>query len=327
MTLMRGIVPRICLNFVYKSIQVVKIRKNAFTLIELLVVISIIALLVSILLPAMSQAREQARMAVCSVHVSGIGKAVLIYINDSRDQLPNPGVCRNNKTQTAQSAIGFNNQHCSNPFPYWEYSATWRSMQCDGPAELGCIYLAGLLENDSDIVFCPSFHGYTGNGYAGQRNPLGWGYNAWNARGDPSHWNYYGINSTRNQHMRPEDEAKIGWYNGSVSYGVRFLLDLGIKNISRTRSSMSYLADRWQANTGYWDTHIDEIAHSYQGAAEARLHGWYFDGHVNRISLDKSQYFCSSGTLPDGYMNNGSVTGYPALTWEIIFEDKPYPLN
>ena len=59
-----------------------KTRKSGFTLIELLVVIAIIALLVSILLPALNQAREQAKMAVCSVHVSGMGKAVAMYVND-----------------------------------------------------------------------------------------------------------------------------------------------------------------------------------------------------------------------------------------------------
>ncbi len=55
------------------------LRNIGFTLIELLVVVSIIALLVSILLPALSKAREQAKKAVCGTQLHQIGLAAYEY--------------------------------------------------------------------------------------------------------------------------------------------------------------------------------------------------------------------------------------------------------
>lgn len=52
---------------------------KAFTLIELLVVVSIIALLVSILLPALGKARDQAKTIVCLAHQQQIGLGLLQY--------------------------------------------------------------------------------------------------------------------------------------------------------------------------------------------------------------------------------------------------------
>ncbi len=61
---------------------------RAFTLIELLVVISIIALLVGILLPALSAARDSARNAQCLSNVKGIGTAISVYLEDFRQTYP-----------------------------------------------------------------------------------------------------------------------------------------------------------------------------------------------------------------------------------------------
>lgn len=65
-----------------------KSNKNAFTLIELLVVISIIAILMSILMPALGKARQQAQMAVCGAHVKQLILAANLYAEDYDNYLP-----------------------------------------------------------------------------------------------------------------------------------------------------------------------------------------------------------------------------------------------
>lgn len=53
-------------------------------LIEVLVVVAIIALLVSILLPSLANAREQAKMTACAAHNSQIGKSLLYCYNETK---------------------------------------------------------------------------------------------------------------------------------------------------------------------------------------------------------------------------------------------------
>lgn len=63
-------------------------RKKGFTLIELLVVVSIIALLMGILLPAVQRARELARRAVCAANLSAVGKSLAMYAAGHGDRFP-----------------------------------------------------------------------------------------------------------------------------------------------------------------------------------------------------------------------------------------------
>ena len=59
-------------------------RRRAFTLVELLVVVGIVAVLVGLLMPALSRAREQARAVQCASNIRQVAMAMALYEADYR---------------------------------------------------------------------------------------------------------------------------------------------------------------------------------------------------------------------------------------------------
>ncbi len=132
-----------------------KKQARAFTLVELLVVIGIIALLVGILLPSLSKAREAAKRTQCLSNMHQIDTLLVLYAAQNKDQVPigfsgsgNGGVAEGNNYYLARATSGA-------PGPDAEPPAKVRYVG------LGLLIKTRLLRGEEEykMLFCPSFAG------------------------------------------------------------------------------------------------------------------------------------------------------------------------
>ncbi|MEL6330716.1 MAG: prepilin-type N-terminal cleavage/methylation domain-containing protein [Planctomycetota bacterium] len=123
--------------------------RRGFTLIELLVTIAIIALLIGILLPAIASARNSAINVSCQANLRSVHQLVVLYANDSRDQLP----------------LGYRGGRVQ-----------WNTMVYSGFGSgkfvlFGRLYVGGYIENGTgEALYCPAEQA-EGQSYDTDANP------------------------------------------------------------------------------------------------------------------------------------------------------------
>ncbi len=123
----------------------VKTKHHGFTMIEMLVVITIIVVLISLLLPALGQARILAQRTQCSANLRGIGQAIQIYAGNNQNQYP----CNAYNANTGSEL----------PFRGMINGVSAQTGQAQ-PAGLGLLYITGIIPVPT-MFYCPQ-PGYYG---------------------------------------------------------------------------------------------------------------------------------------------------------------------
>jgi len=145
---------------------------KGFTLVELLVVVSIIAILLAVLMPAMSKAREIAKRTICSSQIKQIGVGMAAYAMGFDDKMPWSGGIKNDVPDDSvdeSSLHPFTVYRCGHPGKSGNddvYQDKSTACACGAigtygkpiAMRLGCLF-AGKFIQDGKVFYCPSAQG------------------------------------------------------------------------------------------------------------------------------------------------------------------------
>jgi type II secretory pathway pseudopilin PulG len=165
--------------------------------VELLVVIGIIALLISILLPSLNRAREQAKRTQCLSNLRSVGQMLFMYSNQFKGRVP----------------IGFSGGATKKTFQNNYFLSRKSSSPSPGLVVryvgLGLLYPANLInEGEGKVFYCPSVNDDTDHAYDSIDNP--WPPSEGTCRAA------YSCRSSNPASLRPHGEQGVMWATTGV---------------------------------------------------------------------------------------------------------------